>query len=105
MLEVRERQLALDQQHARVHAERAVAAERDHRALRRAERNAGRKQRRETDPGLEIEYALGLWRDLPPQLRAIAGRGDDNLVREPPGKKFEAGLEVHLRPRPARARA
>src|ERR1700722_16059084 len=44
MLEVGQRQLALDQQHAGVHAERAIAAERHDSPLRRTERNSSGEQ-------------------------------------------------------------
>jgi hypothetical protein len=96
--------LALHQQHPGIHAKRAVAVECDHRAFG-AERDAGGKHRGEAHRRFEVKHPLGLMRDLPPQFRAVARRGDDDLFLQPRGKEPEAGFEIHLKPLLSRLRA
>ena len=105
VLEIGQRQLPFHQQHAGIHAEGAVAAQRDDDALRRAQRDAGGEQRGEAHRCFEIEHALGLAGDLPPQLGAVAGGGDDDVVLEPLAQQPEAILEAHVRLPPAARRA
>jgi hypothetical protein len=71
MFEIGQRQLALHQQHAGVHAKGAVTVECDDRALG-AKRDAGGEHRGEAHRRFEVKHPLGLMRDIPPQFRAVA---------------------------------
>ncbi len=53
-----------------------------------------------THGGLEIEDALGVMRDLPPQFRAVARRRDDDLVAHARCQQPEAFRKVHVTPPP-----